>query len=77
MLSTAPDSQATASAPTPTAKHFRQLQADELVTRGDYSANENQGFDPWEGPTGFRADAFVKPIYRKQSRRPAGTKKSA
>jgi hypothetical protein len=26
--------------------------------------NEENGIELWEGPSGFRADSFVKPIYR-------------
>jgi hypothetical protein len=51
-------------------KYFRRLKWDELVVSGDFVVNEQQGFEPWEGPSGFRADAFVKPIYR-QKKRPA------
>jgi hypothetical protein len=50
-------------------KDFRRLNWDELVSRGDFVASESQGFELWEGPSGFRADAFVKPIYRRQSPR--------
>ena len=49
-------------------KHFRRLKWDELVVTGDFVVNEQQGFEPWEGPSGFRADAFVKPIYRQKKR---------
>jgi hypothetical protein len=45
-------------------KRFRRLKAHELVSQGDYVANEHQGFELWEGPGGFRADAFVKAMYR-------------
>jgi hypothetical protein len=56
-------------------KSFRRLRWNELVSRGDFVADGNQGFEPWEGPSGFRADAFVKQIYRRLKRRPAGAKK--
>jgi hypothetical protein len=46
-------------------KHFRRLKMNELVGRGDFVADPLLGFKPWEGPTGFRADSFVKPIYRR------------
>jgi hypothetical protein len=49
-------------------KHFRRLKWDELVVSGDFITNEQQEFEPWEGPSGFRADAFVKPIYRRKKR---------
>ena len=44
---------------------LRRLERDELVSRGDFVADAQRGFEPWEGPGGFRADAFVKPIYRR------------
>jgi hypothetical protein len=47
------------------AKHFRRLKMHELVGRGDFVADPLLGFKPWEGPTGFRADSFMKPIYRR------------
>jgi hypothetical protein len=56
---------------------LRRLKWNEVVSRGDFVADEQQGFAPWSGPSGFRADAFVKPIYRKQAARPAGGKKSS
>ena len=56
-------------------KYFRRLSSSELVSRGDFVANEHQGFELWEGLTGFRADAFVKPIYRRQARRPTKGRK--
>jgi hypothetical protein len=46
-------------------KRLRRLKRNELVTRGDFVVEEQRGFEPWEGPGGFRADAFVKPIYRR------------
>lgn len=48
-----------------TSKDFRLLKPNELVSRGDFVAELPGEFQPWEGPTGFRADSFVKPIYRK------------
>jgi hypothetical protein len=54
-------------APAVRSKTFRRLKADELVSRGDFTANDRQEFEPWDGPTGFRADAFVKAIYRKHA----------
>jgi hypothetical protein len=55
---------ATAKADVP--KSLRRLKWNELVHRGDFVADAQQGFEPWEGPSGFRADAFVKPIYRRE-----------
>jgi hypothetical protein len=56
-------------------KHFRRLKWNELVGRGDFVASEHQGFEPWEGPGGFRADSFVKPIYRRDASHSAAIKK--
>jgi len=61
-----------APAPAGVRRRFRQLKWNELVRRGDFVMDEHQGFEPWEGPGGFRADAFVKTIYRKLARQPAG-----
>jgi hypothetical protein len=44
---------------------FRRLEGKEMVSRGDFVVDEFRGFEPWDGPGGFRADAFVKPIYRR------------
>jgi len=57
------------------AKQFRRLKSNELVSRGDFVADLHSGFKSWEGPTGFRAYSFVKPIYRKHKRQPPGTGK--
>ena len=46
-------------------KRLRRLKRNELVARGDFIADEQRGFESWDGPSGFRADAFVKPIYRR------------
>jgi hypothetical protein len=53
-------------------RRFRQSKWNELVRRGDFVMDEHQGFEPCEGPGGFRADAFVKIIYRKLAHQPAG-----
>ena len=45
-------------------KYFRRLKCDELVFHGDFVADEQQGLNTWDGPGGFRADTFVRPIYR-------------
>ncbi len=47
------------------AEGLRPLKWNEMVRRGDFVADGLQGFEPWEGPSGFRADAFVKTIYRR------------
>lgn len=57
-------------------KLFRRLKWNELVRNGDFVANGGRSLEPWEGPNGFRADAYVKPIYRRQERSPNGTKKA-
>jgi len=43
---------------------MRLLKCNEVVRRGDFVALANAGFEPWVGPSGFRADTFVKQIYR-------------
>ena len=48
---------------------FRRLKWNELVRAGDFVAVPPRGFEPWEGPTGFRADAFVRSIYRRDNSR--------
>ena len=55
--------------------HLRLLNWNEVVCRGDFVADEHDGFELWEGPGGFRADAFVKPIYRRAEGRSTATKK--
>lgn len=57
-------------------KRFRRLKWNELVRRGDFVMDGHQGFEPWEGPSGFRADAFVKTIYRKLAHLPSQCGKS-
>lgn len=56
-------------------KRFRRLKWHELVSAGDFVADKLRGFEPWEGPNGFRANAFVKPIYRRGESRSAKTKR--
>jgi hypothetical protein len=51
------------------AEGLRPLKWNERVQRGDFVTDGRQGFEPWEGPGGFRADAFVKTIYRRSRRR--------
>ena len=52
-------------APAVTVKHLRPLRWNELVRLGDFVQDGRQGFELWDGPRGFRADAFVKQIYRR------------
>ncbi len=63
---------------------FRRLAWNEIVRPGAYAADQQNRLQLWEGPTGFRAGSFVKPIYRKgrflrarliSSKRIAGTEK--
>jgi hypothetical protein len=51
-------------------KTLRLLKWNELVKRGDFVEDGRHGFEPWVGPSGFRADSFVKQIYRKLAREP-------
>ena len=55
-------------------ERFRRLKWNEVVCRGDFVADERLGLEPWEGPSGFRADAFVKTIYRPVHGRSTATK---
>jgi len=45
-------------------KRLRRLKSNELVSMGDFVANDQNEFQLWEGPHGFFADSFVRPIYR-------------
>ena len=54
---------------------LRLLEWDELVRRGDFVEDGRGSFELWDGPSGFRADAFIKQIYRRQHGPPAGTQK--
>jgi hypothetical protein len=58
-------------------ERLRPLKWHELVRRGDFVADGQQGFQLWEGPGGFRADAFVKQIYRRLKHRSATAGKAA
>jgi hypothetical protein len=57
-------------------KRLRRLKWNELVRRGDFVEDSRHGFEPWDGPGGFRADSFIKAIYRKLSRQPAIRRKT-
>ena len=59
-----------------TSTSFRPLKWNELVKRGDFVKDAREGFEPWVGPAGFRADAFVKQIYRQLIRRPVESRKA-
>ena len=54
---------------------LRPLKWDEQVKRGDFVEDGRQGFELWEGPSGFRADTFVKTVHRKL-RQPLAPKKA-
>jgi hypothetical protein len=57
------------------AGELRPLKWDEPVLRGDFVRDESLGFKPWEGPSGFRADAFVTQIYRRLGQPPVKAKR--
>jgi hypothetical protein len=46
-------------------RHLRLLKWDERVQPGDLIEDDRAGFEPVVGLSGFRADAFVKQIYRR------------
>jgi len=50
-------------------KGFRRLKFNELVSIGDFVQNESCDLEPWDGPRGFQAGSFVKPIYRPERKR--------
>ena len=47
---------------------FRRLRSDELVIPGDYIKDGEDRYEPWEGPRGFRAASFCKPVYRPEQK---------
>jgi hypothetical protein len=53
---------------------FRRLKWNERVSLGDFVRNEHRRFELWQGPGGFRADSFVKPIYRRDESHSTATK---
>ena len=42
----------------------RRLADDERVLRGDFIEHEPNQLTAWEGPNGFRASSFNRPVYR-------------
>jgi hypothetical protein len=56
-------------------KNLRRVRWDEVVRQGDFVVG-GKGFEPWEGPSGFRADSFLKPIYRTRQSIPTGPDKN-
>ena len=75
MFANLPNSKPEVAASDGVSKQFRRLKSNELVSCGDFVTDPHNGFKPWEGPTGLRADSFVKPIYRRNQRSPIPTKK--
>jgi hypothetical protein len=63
------------SAATAARERLRPLKWNELARRGDFVKDGREGFERWVGLNGFRADAFVKQIYRRLSRPSAGAGK--
>jgi hypothetical protein len=59
------------------ASQYRLLKWNEVVSEGDFVMDESRRFAPWQGPGGFRAGSFVKPIYRAAKRRPITIKESS
>lgn len=59
-----PDPETELAAKTRATHRVRRLKSNELVSQGDFVGDGRGGLKQWEGPGGFRADAFVKPIYR-------------
>lgn len=57
-------------------ERFCPLKWDERVQRGDFVQDGQKGFEPWVGPAGFRADTFVKQIYRRLRSRPTSASKA-
>jgi len=43
---------------------FRRLRANELVWSSDYLLDGRLGLQLWDGPGGFQARTFTKPVYR-------------
>ena len=58
-------------------KHLRRLKWNERVQRGDFVADGREGFELWDGPSGFRADTFVRQTYRRLVRQPAEAKEGS
>ena len=56
-------------------RRLRRLKWNEQVSLGDFVRNEHRCFELWQGPGGFRADSFVKSIYRRYKNRSTATKK--
>lgn len=48
-----------------TAASLRRLKWNEVAVVGDFTTNNLNGFELWDGPAGFQAGSFVRPIYRR------------
>jgi len=68
--------EANSSAAAITPNDLRPLKCNEVVKLGDFVRDGRKGFELWEGPSGFRADAFIKTIYRRNAGQPAVAAKS-
>jgi hypothetical protein len=47
---------------------FRRVRSNELVIPGDFIKDGEQAYQPWDGPRGFRAASFHKPVFRPEPR---------
>ena len=47
---------------------FRRVRSNELVIPGDYIQDGEHAYQPWEGPRGFRAASFRKPVFRPEEK---------
>ena len=43
---------------------FRRLKLGERVWTGDFIKSISGRYEPWDGPGGFCASSFAKPVYR-------------
>jgi hypothetical protein len=50
----------------PVPVRMRPLKGNERPEPGDFVEDGSGGFEAWIGPSGFRSDAFIKQIYRRQ-----------
>ena len=48
------------------ASAFRRLRENELVWSNDYLFDRQVGLQLWDGPGGFQAGTFMKPVYRRR-----------
>jgi hypothetical protein len=71
-MPTQPTGKSGAPAKAGVSKSFRRLKWNELVSQGDFVEDKFQRLELWDGPGGFRADAFMKPIYRRKEAKRLG-----